>query len=43
MPETDGRTMEEIELHFADNNRKITDINIRKIPREDLKLEELVH
>lgn len=38
LPETEGRTMEEIEMHFADNNRKITDINIREIPRGDPKL-----
>lgn len=31
MPETENRTLEEVEVHFSDNNRKITDIRIRKI------------
>lgn len=30
MPETENRTLEEIELYFSDKNRKITD---RKIPK----------
>lgn len=25
LPETEGRTLEDIEIHFADNNRKLTD------------------
>lgn len=28
MPETEGRTLEDIEIHFADNNRKLTDRHI---------------
>lgn len=31
MPETENRTLEEVEVHFSDNKRKITDIRIRKI------------
>lgn len=30
LPETEGRSLEEIELHFSDNERWITDINIQK-------------
>lgn len=30
LPETEGRTLEEIELHFSDNNKKFHDIKIRK-------------
>lgn len=30
VPETERRTLEEIELHFSDNNKKLTDIKIRK-------------
>lgn len=25
LPETEGRTLEDIEIHFADNTRKLTD------------------
>lgn len=31
LPETENRTLEDIELHFSDNNRKLTDIRIRKV------------
>lgn len=31
LPDTDNRTLEEIELHFADNSKKITDRKIQKI------------
>ncbi|XP_031639275.1 facilitated trehalose transporter Tret1-like [Contarinia nasturtii] len=30
IPETENRTLEEIELHFSDNKRSIFDINIKK-------------
>lgn len=30
MPETENRTLEDIELYFSDKNRKLTD---RKIPK----------
>lgn len=33
LPETEQRSLEDIELHFSDNNRSITDINIRIYPR----------
>lgn len=31
LPETEGRTLEEIENHFADDNRKITDHYIARM------------
>lgn len=36
MPETENRSLEEIELHFSDNSKKFTDIEIRRIiePRD---------
>lgn len=30
LPETERRTLEEIELHFSDNDKKLSDIKIRK-------------
>lgn len=30
LPETERRTLEEIELHFSDNSKKLSDIKIRK-------------
>lgn len=30
LPETEGRTLEEIEIHFSDNSKKITDWKIVK-------------
>lgn len=30
LPETERRTLEEIELHFSDNNKKLSDIKIPK-------------
>jgi hypothetical protein len=30
LPETERRTLEEIELHFSDNNKRLSDIKIRK-------------
>lgn len=30
MPETENRTLEDIEVHFSDNKRKITDRKIQK-------------
>lgn len=30
LPETENRTLEDIELHFSDNSRKITDRKIAK-------------
>lgn len=30
LPETEDRTLEDIELHFSDNNRKLTDRKIGK-------------
>lgn len=31
LPETEGRTLEDIELHFADDSKKLTDLEIAKI------------
>lgn len=31
LPETEKRTLEEIELHFSDNNRKLTDRKIYRL------------
>lgn len=33
LPETEDRTLEDIELHFSDNSKKITDRKIRKSPK----------
>lgn len=33
MPETEKRSLEEIERHFSDPTIKITDIYIRKLPK----------
>jgi hypothetical protein len=30
LPETERRTLEDIEIHFSDNKRKLTDIKIKK-------------
>lgn len=30
LPETERRTLEEIEIHFSDNEKKLSDIKIRK-------------
>lgn len=34
LPDTENRTLEEIELHFSDKTKKITDRNIAKINSE---------
>lgn len=31
MPETENRTLEEIEMHFSDNSKGLTDIRIKEI------------
>lgn len=31
MPETENRTLEDIEMHFSDNSKKITDRKIAKV------------
>lgn len=35
MPETEKRTLEEIEMHYSDNSKSFFDIDIRKIPASD--------
>lgn len=32
LPETEGRSLEEIELHFSENSRSIRDIKIQRKP-----------
>lgn len=34
LPETENRTLEDIELHFTDNSKKMYDINIVKISKK---------
>lgn len=41
MPETENRTLEDIEMHFSDNSKKITDRKIARIVEEpDLELND---
>lgn len=35
LPETEGKSLDDIELHFSDNEKPITNINIQKIPKEN--------
>lgn len=35
LPETENRTLEDIEIHFSDNSKKITDRKISKIESND--------
>lgn len=35
LPETEGRSLQDIELHFSDNNRRFTDIKIGKIDNQN--------
>lgn len=37
LPETEKRTLEDIELYFSDNNRKLTDIHIERYHRDKEK------
>lgn len=34
LPETENRTLEDIELHFTDNSKKMYDINIVKVSQK---------
>lgn len=38
LPETEKRTLEDIEIYFSDNKRKLTDIHIRQYHREAQKM-----
>lgn len=40
LPETEGRTLEDIELHFADESTKITDWKIIKVVAKNRGSEE---
>lgn len=35
LPETENRTLEDIEMHFSDNSKKLTDRKISKIQSEE--------
>lgn len=35
MPETENRTLEDIEMHFSDNSKRITDRKIAKVSSDD--------
>lgn len=37
LPETENRTLEDIELHFSDNSRKLTDRHIYKSKSSTMK------
>lgn len=37
MPETENRTLEDIEFHFSDNSKKLTDRKIARVSSEQLK------
>lgn len=37
LPETEGCTLQDIETHFSDNNRKFTDRHIAKLSANNLK------
>lgn len=39
LPETEGCTLEDIEIHFSDDNRKLTDRYIAR--RSESKLQEV--
>lgn len=40
LPETEGRTLEDIELHFSDKSKKLTDRKIPK-PKNSISKDEL--
>lgn len=35
LPETEGRSLEDIEIHFSDNTRRFTDIKIHKHVKQE--------
>lgn len=37
LPETEQRSLEDIEIHFSDNSRSITDIHIKINSSQDLQ------
>lgn len=37
LPETEGCSLEDIEIHFSDNSRKITDRHIARISKNKAK------
>lgn len=41
LPETEGRSLEDIELHFSDNSKKLTDRNIVKTSNLEQNVSDL--
>lgn len=41
LPETEGRTLEEIELFFSDNKRKMADRHIKKTEVNDVSMKQI--
>ena len=39
LPETEGKSLEDIELHFSDNKRSIFSTYIRKNPTNDMGID----
>lgn len=35
LPETENRSLEDIELHYADNSKRITDIEIKIVTQQN--------
>lgn len=42
LPETEGRSLEDVELHFSDNSRNWTDINIQIMSRHKAEPSEIL-
>lgn len=40
LPETEGRTLEDIEVHFSDNQKKFTDRNIMKNVAKEIDISD---
>lgn len=37
LPETENRSLEDIERHFSDNSKKLTDIHIKRSDIENMR------
>lgn len=42
LPETEKRTLEDIEIYFSDNKRKLTDIHIERFSNQQKRAKETV-
>lgn len=40
LPETEGRSLQDIELHYSDGNKRLTDIEIKRSIYEEKKFGE---